>query len=110
MQILIGLSIELNKVIIVKVLRRVWKSNDWNLFHVKMVGDTPLVTLWINGVLMWEVQQPKNDFISGATEGMIGLQCHWTSVFSPVASQGMPSDSWRPNAKVSLRDLRIKEL
>jgi hypothetical protein len=93
-----------------KELNKVWKVNDWNSFHIKMVGDTPHVTLWINGVMMWEVQQPKNDFIASATEGMIGLQCHWTSVFSSAASQGMPLDSWRPNAKVRFRKIMIKEL
>lgn len=107
---LYGERLSPSKVMFAKELNKVWKANDWNLFHIKMVGDTPHVTLWINGVLIWEVQQPKNDFIAGATEGMIGLQCHWTSVFSPAASQGMPLDSWRPNAKVSFRDLRIKEL
>ena len=107
---LYGERLSPSKVMLAKELNKVWKVNDWNSFHIKMVGDTPHVTLWINGVLMWEVQQPKNDFIAGATEGMIGLQCHWTSVFSSAASQGMPLDSWRPNAKVRFKNLRIKEL
>ena len=107
---LYGERLSPSKVMLAKELNKVWKANDWNSFHIKMIGDTPHVTLWINGVLMWEVQQPKNDFIAGATEGMIGLQCHWTSVFSPAASQGMPLDSWRPNAKVRFRKIMIKEL
>jgi hypothetical protein len=93
-----------------KELDKVWKVNDWNEFHIKMVGDTPHVTLWVNGVMMWEVQQPKNDFIAGATEGMIGLQCHWTAVYSSAASQGMPLDSWRPDANVRFRNIKIKAL
>ncbi|MEY3245980.1 MAG: hypothetical protein RL253_1143 [Bacteroidota bacterium] len=107
---LYGERISPSKVMYAKELNKVWKVNDWNEFHIKMIGDTPHVTLWVNGVMMWEVQQPKNDFIAGATEGMIGLQCHWTAVFSPAASQGMPLDSWRPNAKVRFRNIRIKPL
>lgn len=107
---LYGERLSPSKVMLATDLSKVWKVNDWNSFRIKMVGDTPYVKLWINEVMMWEVQQPKNDFIAGATEGMIGLQCHWTSVFSPAASQGMPLDSWRPNAKVRFRKIMIKEL
>ena len=107
---LYGERLSPSKVMYAKDMNKVWKANDWNEFHIKMVGDTPHVTLWVNGVMMWEVQQPKNDFIAGATEGMIGLQCHWTSVYSSAASQGMPLDSWRPNAKIKFRNIRIKEL
>lgn len=105
---LYGERISPGKVVYAKELDKVWKANDWNLFHIKMEGDTPLITLWVNEVKMWEVQQPKNDFLAGDTEGMIGLQCHWTSVFSPAAGTGMPLDSWRPNAKVRFKNIRIK--
>lgn len=105
---LFGERISPSKVVYAKELNKVWKANDWNLFHIKMEGDTPMITLWVNEVKMWEVQQPKNDFLASATEGMIGLQCHWTSVFSPAASQGMPLDSWKPNAKVRFRNIRIR--
>jgi hypothetical protein len=107
---LYGERISPSKVMVANDLNKVWKVNDWNLFHIKMVGEVPQVSLWVNGIMMWEVQQPKNDFIAGATEGMIGLQCHWTSVYSSAASQGMPLDSWRPNAKVRFRNIRIKQL
>jgi hypothetical protein len=107
---LYGERISPSKVMYARELDKVWKVNDWNEFHIKMVGDTPHITLWVNGVMMWEVQQLKNDFIAGATEGMIGLQCHWTAVYSSAASQGMPLDSWRPNAKVRFRNICIKQL
>ncbi len=105
---LYGERISPSKVMYARDLDKVWKVNDWNLFHIKMEGDTPMITLWVNEVKMWEVQQLKNDFIAGATEGMIGLQCHWTAVYSSAASQGMPLDSWRPNAKVRFRNIRIR--
>jgi Domain of Unknown Function (DUF1080) len=89
---------------------KVWKANDWNSFRVRMTGDIPRITLWINGVEMWDVVQTKNDFIAGATEGMIALQCHWTATYSPSASKGMPLSSWRPGATHRYRNIAIKVL
>ncbi|GAB3018313.1 3-keto-disaccharide hydrolase [Spirosoma pulveris] len=89
---------------------KVWRANDWNSFRIRMTGEVPHLTLWINGVQMWDVQEPKNDFIADATEGMIGLQCHWTAVYSEAAGKGMPLTSWRPDAAIKFRHLAIKEL
>lgn len=91
-------------------LKTVWKAGDWNSFRIKMTGEVPHLTLWINGVEMWDVQQTKNDFLAGATEGMIALQCHWTAVFSHTASNGMPLSSWRPGATHQYRNIAIKKL
>ncbi len=88
----------------------VWHANDWNSFRIRMTGDTPHITLWINDVKMWEVQEPKNDFIAGATEGMIAFQCHWVALYSPAAGQGMPLSSWQPGAAHRYRNVAIKEL
>ncbi|AKD05698.1 hypothetical protein PKOR_12840 [Pontibacter korlensis] len=89
---------------------KVWKPNDWNSFRIRMVGDVPHITLWINGVKMWEVKQPKNDFIAGATEGMIGFQSHWTALFSPAAFDWNGLESWAPGATHRFRNIAIKEL
>lgn len=89
---------------------KVWRAGDWNSFRVRMEGDVPHLTLWINDVQMWDVQEPKNDFIAEATEGMIGLQCHWTALYSSAAGSGMPLSSWRPDAAIKFRNIGIKEL
>jgi hypothetical protein len=89
---------------------QVWKANDWNSFRIRMTGAVPHLTLWINGVEMWDVQQTKNDFLGEEIEGMIALQCHWTAVFSPAASKGMPLSSWKPNATHRYRNIAIKVL
>jgi len=89
----------------------IWKKDNWNSFRIRMTGNIPKVTLWINGKLMYEVQQIKNDFIANATKGMIGLQCHWTSLYSPSGqSDLMPLDSWRPGAAHRFRNVGIKKL
>lgn len=91
-------------------LSEVWKADNWNTFRIRMTGEIPKVTLWINEVEMYSVQQTKNDFIAGAVEGMIALQCHWTAVYAPEASGGMPLSSWVPNAKHRYRNIGIRKL
>jgi hypothetical protein len=89
---------------------KVWKANDWNSFRIKMVGEKPQIILWINGVQMWNVTQPKNDFIADATRGMIGLQSHWTALFSPVVAEWNGLTLWAPGAAHRFRNIAIKEL
>ncbi|HMR56411.1 MAG TPA: DUF1080 domain-containing protein [Cyclobacteriaceae bacterium] len=91
-------------------LNEVWKAGDWNSFRIRMTGQVPLITLWINDVEMYSVQQTKNDFIAQATEGMLALQCHWTAVYSPAASGGMPLSSWVPGARHRYKNIAIKKL
>ncbi|WP_114784500.1 3-keto-disaccharide hydrolase [Botryobacter ruber] len=87
-----------------------WRPGDWNSFRIRMVGEVPTITLWINGVQVWEVTQPQNDFLTGATEGMIGLQSHWTALFSPAAGDWRGLNSWAPGAEHRFRNIAIKEL
>lgn len=89
----------------------IWKKNDWNSFRIRMVGLIPKISLWINGQLMYEVTQLRNDFIAEAVRGMIGLQCHWTALYSTAAeSDLMPLDSWRPGAIHRFRNIGIRQL
>ncbi|MDB5263943.1 MAG: hypothetical protein JWQ14_3226 [Adhaeribacter sp.] len=89
---------------------KVWRPNDWNSFRIRMVGDIPRITLWINGVQMWDVKQPRNDFTAGATTGMIGFQSHWTTLYSPAQLGWNILDSWAPGAMHRFRNIAIKEL
>jgi hypothetical protein len=107
---LVGERIPVSVPAVAKDRDNVWKAGDWNSFRIRMTGEIPRLTLWINGVEMWSVAQTKNDFIAGATEGMIALQCHWTAVYSPAASKGMPLSSWRPGATHRYRNIAIKKL
>jgi hypothetical protein len=91
-------------------LKKVWKPNDWNSFRIRMVGKIPRITLWINEVLMWEVQQPQNDFTAGAVAGMIGLQSHWTALYQPTPGGFNMPGAWRPGAAHRFRNIGIKVL
>lgn len=91
-------------------ISKVWKENDWNDFRVRITGDTPHVTLWVNGVQMYDVIEPKNDLIAGETSGRIALQCHWTALYSNAAGTGMGLTSWQPGAAHRFRNLAVKEI
>ena len=59
---LFGEAMQISQAAEAKEISKVWKANDWNSFRIRMVGEIPKITLWINGVFMWEVEQPQNDF------------------------------------------------
>ena len=107
---LLGERLSPSKGAIAKGFEKIWNAGGWNSFRIRMEGDIPKLKLWINGTEMWEVQQTKNDFIGGETEGMIALQCHWTALYSKTAGNGMPLTSWKPNAEIKFRNIGIMEL
>lgn len=88
----------------------VWKPNAWNAFRVRMEGDIPRIRLWINDELMWDVTEPVNDFVAGETSGMIGLQAHWSAVYSEAAEAFNMAGSWKPGAAHRFRNVAVKEL
>lgn len=88
----------------------VWKPGEWNSFRIRMTGEVPRIILWVNNVQMWDVQQPKNDFIAGAIEGMIGFQSHWSAQYLPTPGGFNMPGAWRPGAAHRFRNIRIKEL
>jgi hypothetical protein len=90
---------------------KLWKIDDWNSIRIRMAGDAPRITEWINGVQMFDVEEPANDKIAGETTGHIGLQLHWGSVYEPAVAGSMPmSGSWKPDAAYRFRNIAIKEL
>jgi hypothetical protein len=107
---LFGEAMQISKSAQATEIAKVWKKDDWNSFHVKMIGAIPTISLWVNGVLMWEVTQPQNDFTAAAVEGMIGLQSHWTALYQPTPGGFNMPGAWRPGAAHRFRNLAIKEL
>jgi hypothetical protein len=93
-----------------KNIAAVWKPGDWNALRIRMEGEIPTVTLWINDVEMWQVTQPKNDFTAGAMSGMIGLQSHWTATYQATPGGFNMPGAWRPGAVHRFRNIGIKEL
>lgn len=81
--------------------QKVWRKDDWNSIRIRMTGDVPRITLWLNDQQMWDVTELTNDLIGDATDGMIALQVHWSEA-------GMPN--WRPNGAHRFRNIAIKEI
>jgi Domain of Unknown Function (DUF1080) len=90
--------------------QKVWKPNGWNAFRIRMEGAVPRVSLWINGRHMWTVTEPANDFTAGATEGLIGLQVHWSAPYQAAVAEFDMSGSWRPGGAHHFRNIGIKVL
>lgn len=53
-------------------LPTVWKDDDFSSFRLRVEGDAPHLTLWVNGKQMWDVQEPINDKIAGETAVSVG--------------------------------------
>jgi hypothetical protein len=107
---LFGEALRIGKAAKADSIENVWKAGEWNAFRIKMTGDVPRVMLWINDVLMWDVVQPDNDFIAGATQGMIGLQSHWTALYQAMPESYNLAGSWRPGAAHRFRNIGIREI
>jgi len=87
---------------------RLWKNGEWNSMRVRITGDAPHVTVWINDVLLYELQMPANDKIAGETTGYIGLQTHMSR---GIPGGGHPSMlGGLAEAKQRFRNILIKEL
>jgi len=107
---LFGERLEISQAAHADAIQKVWKPDDWNAFRIRMTGVIPRVTLWVNEVQMWDVQQPRNDFIAGASKGMIGLQSHWTAQYLPTPGGFNMPGAWRPGGAHRFRNIRVKIL
>ena len=75
-----------------------WKREAWNLVRVRVEGDAPKLTVWINGQLVNEQQDSANHAFGRMVEGPIALQIHGGS------ERWVPAGFWR------WRNIGIKEL
>jgi hypothetical protein len=107
---LFGEAMSISKSAAPENIEKVWKPNDWNSFRIKMVGEVPTISLWINGVFMWEVTQPQNDFTAGATTGRIGLQSHWSALYQPIPGGFNMAGAWRPGGAHYFRNIAIRKI
>lgn len=107
---LFGEALQISTPVHVDSLQGIWKAGEWNSFLIRMTGDVPTISLWINGTFMWTVTQPLNDFVAGATSGFIGLQSHWTAQYQSLKGAFNMPGAWRPDASHRFRNLFIKEL
>lgn len=94
----------------IESLDEVWKKEDWNSFVIRITGEIPKVSLWINGKHMWDAEGQRNDLIGDVTKGMIAFQLHWSATLQPVPGGRCCDFSWKPDAAHSFKNIKIKEL
>jgi hypothetical protein len=75
-----------------------WKRDDWNTVRVRVEGDAPHVTVWINDQLVTDARDAQNSAVGGMVSGPIVLQIH-----------GGPA-RWQPSGFWRWRNVAIKEL
>ncbi|HEX5271029.1 MAG TPA: DUF1080 domain-containing protein [Gemmataceae bacterium] len=89
-----------------------WRWNDWNDFRIRCAGAKPMTTVWINDLLVAEIdlarlQAPHYDADAVLAllgpRGHIALEVHDND---PVLGQ----NRWAPSARCRWRNIRIKEL
>jgi hypothetical protein len=108
---LLGENLRLSQGIPAPDLRNIWKTDEFNSLEVRMEGDAPHITIWINGTKTGEVQEPRNDQVGGMVGGHIGLQLHWLDTYEPASiSGGGMSNTQKPGHPIEFRNIAIKEL
>jgi len=55
---------------------KVWKREAWNSVRLRVEGDIPHVTVWINDQVITDVQEKTNRAEGGIVSGPIAIQIH----------------------------------
>jgi hypothetical protein len=75
-----------------------WKREDWNTVRVRVTGDVPHATVWINDKEVSDASDTENHAVGGMVEGPIAIQIHGGGV------------RWQPGGFWRWRNLAIKEI
>jgi len=77
---------------------KAWKREDWNTVRIRVAGDVPHATVWINGQQVSDATDTENHAFNGMVEGPVAIQIHGGTV------------RWQPGGFWRWRSLAIKEL
>jgi hypothetical protein len=75
-----------------------WKREDWNAVRIRVAGDVPHATVWINDQQVSDASDTENHALDGMIEGPIAIQIHGGTA------------RWQPGGFWRWRNLAIKEL
>lgn len=91
---------------------KAWKWDDWNVFRVRMVGALPSITVWINEVLIAELDAAAirhADFSGEAVLKRLGNAGHIAFEVHDN-DPGMGKERWAPEAACRWRNIRVRPL
>ena len=84
-----------------KAWQQAWKREEWNTVRARIEGDVPRIQVWINGEQVTDFTDTANHARSGATDGMIAIQMHYSN---ETTKRWVPGGFWR------WRTIAVKEL
>jgi len=75
-----------------------WKREDWNSVRIRVTGDVPHATVWINDQQISDASDTANHAVDGMIEGPVAIQIHGGAV------------RWQPGGFWRWRNLANREL
>lgn len=91
---------------------KVWRANDWNRFRIRCVGPLPVITTWINGVKICELDTAKittPGYDAAEVSRRLGRAGHIAfEVHNSPKDPGQ--DRWAKGAVCRWRNIRLKEI
>lgn len=75
-----------------------WRRDNWNVVRIRVVGDVPRATVWINDHQVSDTADIANHAVGGAVEGPLAIQIHGGTA------------RWQPGGFWRWRTIAIKEL
>lgn len=90
---------------------RLWRLNDWNHLRIRCVGELPLITIWINGQMICELDTARiatPGFNPDFARAMVGSAGH---IGFEVHDNGrMGRNRWAPGAVSRWRNITLQPL
>ena len=95
----------------VEVFLKVWKPDGWNQFRIRSVGEIPVLTTWINGERISELDtarvkspgyDPKAMLEKIGRAGHIALEVHDNDA-------RMGQDRWGPGCVCRWRNIAVRK-
>lgn len=90
----------------------VWKWADWNEIRIRCVGALPVITTWVNGLKIAEIDAAAIDVENYDPAGVLA----WLGTRGHIAFEVHDNDAffgdsrWGPGAQCRWRNIRIKPL
>ncbi|MDZ8118448.1 3-keto-disaccharide hydrolase [Pontiella agarivorans] len=97
-----------------------WKPGEWNTIRIQCVGSEPMITTWVNGEKIMEMdgsvyagrslkEENKQNWAAKPAWDSKSVQ-HITGGKGSIAVQIHPGYRWKPGGAAMYRNIRIKEL
>jgi hypothetical protein len=90
---------------------RTWRVNDWNHLRIRCVGELPLITTWVNGVKICELDVARIDtpgFDPDLVRSRLGAAGHLA--FEVHDNGRMGRNRWAPGAVCRWRNITLQPL